>query len=298
MRLNLRKLLKIFFVATILLCGACAEKDPFAELEGKTEEEITEILRAKTVSELVSMMKYAEDQGESEPFSIASVLYEKRFGVSKKEWLKLFDKYKGSAVTGSALLEIMAKSFVNPEFTEKYRKDDSLPEGVRNQLLIYGKLFDSALAMEIYTEENLSAEEAMEKLLSSNAYYAFQLSENLLYYETLTGSQMRAVLSGIRTYYTANKDSKYDHEVIAEKLFGWYRKREDPKEKTGIAEVLGICDDEATVRKLMNDAAYFSAEDLRVFVRSFKTGNLYKRMETWKDPVYDDIREWIASLSE
>ncbi|MBQ1385292.1 MAG: hypothetical protein IIY75_00645, partial [Erysipelotrichales bacterium] len=122
--------------------------------------------------------------------------------------------------------------------------------------------------------------------------------ENLLYYETLTGSQMRAVLSGIRTYYTANKDSKYDHEVIAEKLFGWYRKREDPKEKTGIAEVLGICDDETTVRKLMADPAYFTQEDLRAFVRSFRTGNLYKRMEAWKDPVYDDIREWIASLSE
>ena len=298
MRLNLRKLLKIFFVATILLCGACAEKDPFAELEGKTEEEITEILRAKTVSELVSMIQYAEETGEQEPMSLAWVLHEKRFDIPESEWLKLFDKYKKNTVTGAVVLETMAFAFADPGFVEKYRKEDSLPEGIRNELLLYGKLYDSALAQEIYTEENLSAEEAMEKLLSSNAYYAFQLSENLLYYETLTGSQMRAVLSGIRTYYTANKDSKYDHEVIAEKLFGWYRKREDPKEKTGIAEVLGICDDETTVRKLMNDAAYFSAEDLRVFVRSFKTGNLYKRMETWKDPVYDDIREWIASLSE
>lgn len=294
----LRKCWSVFLVVCCLLGAGCAQKNPFAEFEGKTEEEAREILRGKNVKELVSMIRYAEETGEQEPMNLAWALHEKRFDIPESEWLKLFDKYKKNTVTGSVVLETMAFAFADPGFVEKYRKEDSLPEGIRNELLLYGKLYDSALAQEIYTEENLSAETAMEKLLSSNAYYAFQLSENLLYYETLTGSQMRAVLSGIRTYYTANKDSKYDHEVIAEKLFGWYRKREDPKEKTGIAEVLGICDDEATVRQLMADPAYFTQEDLRAFVRSFRTGNLYKRMEAWKDPVYDDIREWIASLSE
>ena len=108
MRLNLRKLLKIFFVATILLCGACAEKDPFAELEGKTEEEITEIFRAKTVSELVSMIQYAEETGEQEPMNLAWALHEKRFDIPESEWLKLFDKYKKNTVTGSVVLETMA----------------------------------------------------------------------------------------------------------------------------------------------------------------------------------------------
>ncbi len=72
---------------------------------------------------------------------------------------------------------------------------------------------------------------------------AFQLSETLLYCVTLTKSHMTAVLSGIRTYYTANKNRKYDHEVIAGKLYGWYSKRKDSQEITGIAEVRGICDD-------------------------------------------------------